>query len=77
MQIVKVNVINIFLVKESSLNMTRWGDEDIETRSLKFQQPLSLAVQFLGAPPPPAVGFEVYKFSESPSNFFRELLSSV
>ena len=30
--------------------MTRWGDEDIETRSLKFQQPLSLAVQFLGAP---------------------------
>ena len=30
--------------------MTRWGDEDVETRSLKFQQPLSLAVQFLGAP---------------------------
>ena len=58
--------------------MTR-GDEEIETRSLKFQQPASLPVQFFRAPPLP-VGFEVYKFSEPPSqlnNFFRAPLLGV
>ena len=28
--------VKIILIRESSFNMTRWGDEDIETRSLKF-----------------------------------------
>ena len=38
-------------VRESSINMTR-GDEDIETRSLKFYQPpLASSSVFLGAPP--------------------------
>ena len=27
---------NLFILRESSFNMTRGGDEDIETRSLKF-----------------------------------------
>ena len=38
-------------LRESSFNMTREGDEeDIETRSLKFEQPPSLAVQFFRSP---------------------------
>ena len=40
-------------LRESSFNMTRGGDEDIETRSLEFQQPPSIAVQFFRSPPPP------------------------
>ena len=53
------------LCMESLFYMTR-GDEDIDTRSSKFQQPRgSLVVLFfLGAPPP--VGFEVYKLLEPP-----------
>ena len=43
-------------------------DEDINSGSMKFYQSPSLAVQFFS--PPPAVGFEVDKFSEPP-NFFR------
>ena len=42
---------SLYRPRESSFNMTRGGDEDIETRSLKFQQPPSLAVQFFRSPP--------------------------
>ena len=63
-----------------SLGAVRWdcccgkkkgGDEDIETRRLKFQQPPSLAVQFFRTLPPSPIGFEVYKFSQPPPNFFQ------
>ena len=47
------------------------GDEDIETRRLKFQQPPSLAVQFFRTLPPSPIGFEVDKFSEPLPNFFQ------
>ena len=53
------------------------GDEDIETRRLKFQQPSSLAVQFFRTLPSYPIGFEVYKFSEPLPNFFQSPLSGV
>ena len=30
------NIFIMFIIRESSFNMTKGGDEDIETRSLKF-----------------------------------------
>ena len=66
----------VVVVRESLFNMTR-GDEDIETRRLKFQQPPSLAVQFFRTPSPSPVGFEVYQFPEPLPNFFRAPLSGV
>ena len=66
----------VVVVRESLFNMTR-GDEDIETRRLKFQQPPSLAVQFFRTLPPFPIGFEVYKFSEPLPNFFRAPLLGV
>ena len=47
------------------------GDEDIETRRLKFQQPPSLAFQFFRTLSPSPIVFQVYRFSEPLPNFFQ------
>ena len=35
-QWIKIASLNFVIIRESSFNMTSGGDEDIETRSLKF-----------------------------------------
>ena len=51
------------------------GMKILKLEAWNFSSPPSLAVHFLGAPPP--VGFEVYKFWEPPVHFFRAPLSGV
>ena len=65
--------ISIHLLnRESSFNMTK-GDEDIESRTLKFQQPPLLAVQFFQEPPTPLLLVLKHTNFRSPGpKFFTE-----
>ena len=60
------NQINANLLGKVNLIWQGEGDEDIETRSLKFQQPPSLAVQFFRSPPPLLLVLKYTNFRSPP-----------